>query len=802
MFPKSHTNKPKISVNFRLLSRCQGIVVLEYAVIAMIGLPMLLLLLDVANVLRVKTSLQESVKRTLRCLTPLEADCLDNTGETPIPLYEVEVQRATNRWPLPEYLYSVNTEGLFGTKHQFDNPIARVLDRVSYDRKEVEYLISEKKERLKVNLDYYLKTATLPYVDTGTYSATTLNPRFLYRKSLASNYPRETLDISNVIGTVRNLTQDGTPFNKLIGSISFTVPAVTQLPCFNSRSLDLVTTNHESNFKQECNLEQVPTVLYITGKFPVDPQAEGSRGRVKLDLRGKGLKINGQVSNFKEFNLGARAFTYDSKSITEANFVPRGAPLANISSINNFQEFKLYQNINLQAGETYTLDFYLQRTNEVATRTGWQGQKLKLFYGQQHRVREEHYCEQKNVLIQGSGANSIKTCQYLEVRNQSFPENYLYNTHIENYSEIRSLGCMGVEEQPLKCVGCTININLNNSCTKTAKVTKPCPSNFGTKLDPNTTSFSEAEKICPVGDPQKVPNTRQVYLERDLMLPNLTLNYEQQSCSDSLTPRAGDFPEAMRNYKKLTWKKGAVSVGKQIDTQGIKPSKFKLDNSKINCSAFQVKNKSYDFNKSTGTSIARSLSSSLLIGAHSELVTGCNWEDSVEDEARDKLKLTEFDFVDVDRELARYNYVNEKPGLSCYGYLPQKNIEVGALNLPEKMGPFTKDQIPSICQDEDINCEIKLVGFQGQGNNDFKWDESLAEKKGYEALKAAYAGAKNNCNRTDPNCFKMDINFDGRKFDVYASMELPLLSLLGKKQIKLNFRNQAVYQGALLFSGK
>ncbi len=797
MFPKITLNKQITELLTKLISESHGLVILEYAVVAMIGLPLLLLLLDVGNVLRVKTSLQESVKRTLRCLTPLEADCIQTANLTSVPLYEVKMQKATTRWPLPEYLYSLSTEKLLGTKYQFDNPIAQVLDRVSYYRKDVEYLVTEKKDRLKVNLDYYLKTASLPYIETGSDSKSTLSPRFLYRKSLEASYPREIIDLSNVIGTVKNLTQDGAPYNKFIGQSTFTVPSLGNLPCFKSRNIDSATDIQQVNFNHECSVTQVPTVLFITGKFPVDSLAQGSRGKVKINLKGRGLNINGQVTNFKQFNLGGRIFTYDSNNIVEANFVPRGAPTANVSSFNNYQEFELYQNIILQAGETYTLEFYLQRTNEEATRTGWQGNKLRLFYGQHQQVHEEHYCEDSNILIQGTSANPLKTCQYLEVGGQSVPRNILSRVTLENYFETRASGCVSSNTLPPNCPDCFVSINQTKSCAGSNPITKSCGINFGVKSNPNTTSFAEAEKVCAVNDPLKVANFKQVYSEKNIVLPAVSLSYEQQSCTDSPSPKVTDLPESVRKYQKVSWNKGVVSVGSQIETKGIKPSKFKLDNLAVNCPAFQVQNKNFDFNKSQAENIPRSLSSSLLVGAHSELETGCNWKESVGNEAERVLGLSELDYLDVERALAGYQYVDQKPGISCYGYLPQKDAVVGDLEVPEKLGQLTKDQIPSACQDPDINCEIKFVGFQGQGEEDFNWDQPLAISKGYEALKAAYGGAKINCEPLDPNCFKMDINFDGRTFDVYASMELPLLSLLGKRQIKLNFRNQGIYQGAL-----
>ena len=63
-------------------------------------------------------------------------------------------------------------------------------------------------------------------------------------------------------------------------------------------------------------------------------------------------------------------------------------------------------------------------------------------------------------------------------------------------------------------------------------------------------------------------------------------------------------------------------------------------------------------------------------------------------------------------------------------------------------------------------------------------------------MQAFFPQAKSDCTAGEKNCFTTDVDFDGEKFTVNASMKLPLITMLQSGEVDLSYSDNGYWEGA------
>ena len=737
------------------LSYQKGITLLEQAVVFMVGIPLVLGVLDVSNIVRVNSALQKGVKSTLRCLYPSDAECVSKQIPDYKPVYKIKKGINAPMWPINYYEYSGKASWLGLPRFKYSNPEITVLDKVHYEIPRFPAFYNEPIYDVDINLRYNLLAAKTPYLDT---SISALKPKFVFAKNYLKNYPAQIISINKIAGS-------NSKFNtiKPIGKAIFKVPDALDLPCYRSKNLD-TSSFHTPNFSSKCSLKEVPVIIHITGNFPADVNAEGSKGTVLLKLTGKDFKINNAPSSIY-YNLGGRAFTYDSSNSLEANFVPRGVPPGYYSHSHNYTEFTKYFSIKLKPGNTYTLHFFLKRLNQTAKKTRWQGGKLKIFYPQFSSRKEVVKCDNYSL------SDNIASCHKANAYNQNLPQNLLLDINkpkIRGYKKV-ALGCMlkGTE-------GISFNYS-DNTCTS-IQYSSNCPYNRGVNGNPDLNINSAIE--CPIKG--FAENLR--YTEKTLPLSKISFNYTKNNCNASDTPPRDLYPPEVKGYKKIRWTKKERLSPEYFYTLDVPPYKFQKENSEYYCSDISYHEEP----------IVDSEKTTLYSGSHPENLTTCEWEKTLKQES-EKLGFNKKAYFSLQRRYVGTEYSLLESGSECNSYLPQ-NILLDSTKISETL--YSASEMKEVCSNisENEKCDYEFAGFKKQDFKRVRFDKDLAIDKGYQTIRAAYPGASLECDSKNSNCLNLDYDFDGEKFKAAASIKVPMLSLLGRKAIELRYAAENTWE--------
>lgn len=779
----------------KYLKSKSGLVVLEYAALAVGVLPLIMLAVDAGHIFRTRTALQQSVQSTLRCLSPVDADCVAKANPQYEPVYKVSLKESDERWPVPQYQFAAEASWLGLPNYAYKNPEVTILNRVIYNRRFAPAFYNQSDYRVRADLNYSIQKTSSPFINTGINAITALNPEFQYQKSATVSYPSQKISLSAIGGTVREQRKNGEVFRKYIGSVSFKTPMVSKLPCYKSGQIDFYSTSHKANFNNDCDQPRIPVVLHITGHFPGDDLAEGSDGKVLLRLRGKDFSINGNESGNGTFNLGGRAFTYHDTQDIFANFVPRGGSLDNISHTHNYEEFIKYQNIQLSPDTEYTIDFYLQRTSSRAGRTGWRGRQLKIFYPLYQQEKVSLICAKENIVF----IDGKRSCKQISYQGHSFFSFDLKNQTEEMFFVKTPMGCFDTRTivAASNCPECEVWFDLNSQeCSQSVRIELPCPANYGVPGDPNTDPVSKgiAGIACPVKDPLQVTDAIPYYVEGKHILYGIGFEYTKSNCDTSDIPDKSSYPALVKNYYKLHWTEVRRIEDKPLYTDLITPQAYREKYPEYNCPEINIEGKGYNFNQYTVDQVPAEIQNSLLYGSYSILDTGCAWQEAVRNETREVLGLDPDTYILSKRNYTSLIYSDIQPPELCYNLLPQpisKDLSSGSdANFD---GVFKASALPAECNNPDYQCELELAGFERQGSDEINVDEQAAIQQGFNALQAAYPRAALNCETVD--CFNMDIDFNGEDFTVQADIKVPLLSLMGQKEVTLSYQADAHWEG-------
>ena len=88
------------------------------------------------------------------------------------------------------------------------------------------------------------------------------------------------------------------------------------------------------------------------------------------------------------------------------------------------------------------------------------------------------------------------------------------------------------------------------------------------------------------------------------------------------------------------------------------------------------------------------------------------------------------------------------------------------------------------------------MSYRKLGQDEDLIDSDVALARGYSAMQTFFPQAKSNCEAGENNCFTNDVNFDGEKFTVNASMKLPLMTMLRSGEVNLSYSDKGHWEGA------
>lgn len=124
----------------RTFNHLKGFSILEQAIAIPVIVFFALGAVDITNYFKAKSALQEGVKKTLRCLTPLDGECNVYTPPQTVPAYNIYTSSVTPTWP--DKIYDFN-----GTA-QWASAVEKVLIPEATILKDVTYPLKNILERL------------------------------------------------------------------------------------------------------------------------------------------------------------------------------------------------------------------------------------------------------------------------------------------------------------------------------------------------------------------------------------------------------------------------------------------------------------------------------------------------------------------------------------------------------------------------------------------------------------------------------------------------------------------------------
>lgn len=764
----------------------KGFVILENAASVLAVIMIVLSIADVTRIFQARNALELANTKTLRCLSPADADCVVNHTPQFQAIYDVNMNYKEERWPYTNYNFNGESSWLEQDVSLYSNPTARVLDNVSYKKRRVPATFQ------RVTYDGFRTTsnnmmiANKPYIVSNNRVGELLNPAFVYKESKRRDY-RDSQTIFNGADRGYNNTKGNL---KEISAVDFTTRNIDLTNCVKSNKIneDNPRGGHNPTTTSCGNL--IPIVIFAEGSFPANiANVSNSQGVVHMQLKGDGLQIIG-ASGGRKRNLGGRAFTYNPNDNLHGNFYPRGVGSDNVDDTRGNLEFSRYRKILVKPNTAYTLKFFLELTK--GKKTAWELNRIRVFYPKFEKYSVTEKCDEYHKNISKCIKDDISHTTTL--RSSASYSEKIINTEIVAHECKEDAIKVDINEIPCAsnqvCTPLDINLNDTKTCGHIPLVSKTeqCDQgNHGVVGNPNSESYFNAIKTCGVdlSNPLIDTTSKFVFTEKDISFNN-SFEYVRETCDMPVEAPESAYPSELKNYAKITWNKTVLNP-KSLYTE-IDVDEFKAENLEYAC----LHTKKMAFKHSDLEEEPDGFKQTLFYGYHSLVETGCNWEETLKSDAV-SLGAPEDAYFKANRvAMGEITYLPYDVGLSCYNKDPVTSF-FGAGNTVNG-GPYFQNEIPKECQDKDIKCDLTFVGYQKDSEEDFRVDDNLAVDKGYEAVRAMYPQA-NNCNEGGQNCFNMEVEFDGEEFNVNSSLDVPLFTLLGQKKITVPLSKSAYWEG-------
>ncbi len=741
-----------------------GFSLLEQAIV----LPAILLftvgVIDISRIMQARGAMQEAVEASLRCLYPVDGDCVLPQRAGSAALYDVERARPGEElWPLPWFEYSGEAGELVAPQIALSEPYADILGSVSYSRRVPAARIVRVLHPSAVDAHFYLKTSSLPYVVNGEDTNSALSPQFRYLERRGLTFPPAEVDFEyhlpggRRVDSISEISETTTSGGGIVaGYISFVIPPLEKdIPCYVSSSIDDPTAVQLPSFVQTCRKETTRITFHIAGTSGCENGAEGAVDLAILNQNRR--SATGWIS------LGGRQLSYSAPG----NFYARGA--LHYDDDLKQSEFTKYADIQVKRGVKVWLRFLVRSDN--GRKVGWTAQNIRVY------VPEHREVVLNGLRCQGSDISEIEACR-ANYANQQVPYAALENLRImrgEASGTVAHSQCKAAADLVLpdnsgdwrleKCQD-LLRPETSSCCSPLAD--RGCR-NVDFPSDASCGSRSARDCGLSKDDVKEVAgltcSPRRLAIE---LLPEGTgkvadgaLLYARDRCDKPEMPPADYLPDYLKIFPKLRWGKIAPAPRKAIQTGKLHPDEFVEEHSEYACGF--IRPRFYDVAQVVP---AERLAQSLFAGRHPLI---CDWQKRLAEELADYAFPGDA-YVKFDRRLAGESLEKQRPAAACYDKAPR--FQEGTFERVSG-GPFKESDLPAACFNGAWICRLtRLSDTAAPVRPEFDLD--LARQKGYSAFSAVAPWVRLGCGDQGGNCLEMSIEKreETKAFNVKATVSM------------------------------
>ena len=754
----------------------RGFTFLEQALAFPVIIGLLFAFYDTANFYKAKAAVHEANVKAMRCLTPIEGDCVQMSPQKTEAYYDAYLSNLLPQWSVPQYKFTGIGEWLSRPLYNYFDPTVRILNNATYQQRTlpVSRIINNTNPNVNALVTYYIMKANKPFANTGTGERTKLNPDFYYKENQIVEYPSIIKNkITNI--DVRVSKSEGL---KRVASLEFTLPALsTYYRCFRSERLNHPNGLHPADFNKACNMSEIPVVLHLTGLMPRTNNIYNSRGRMLMKLREKNgdpVSINmGQgFQQDSEFNLEGRILEQSSGDLG-GDLVPRGLGEGFYSDDRGYEEYSKYEGIKLSAGKTYVLSLWMEKTNEdtsTAQYLNWVGQNFAVYTAQYDVITLTDLPCSDYSLIPGTSeykCNSV-TINGVSFTGQQIATSKSSPTITKTYEPLGCFDLATVSNTYANTSQFLIDYNDNGkSCKNTKSITIKCPAdNIGVTSNPNTSdnSYKEALIACPISDPYIDTSNKVIFTEVDKVLTGLNFDYLIETCKTPLEPPESSLPSQYTRYKQRKDWNTKVLTDSAFYTGTIPVDEF-IQKNPDTYQCPQIKKVSREFNDEALKEL--DYSDTYFFGLHTKEVLGCDYNEIIKNDAV-KLGLNPAAYFKASEEFADQYFVKTEPVFACYEGVKTYYAEGEKKKI--EGGPFLANQLPIECYENGKGCTLEFAKYETTPSHS-SVDFINAYNRGFETIRVVHPQAVKPCE--DLKCAKIIDNGEDKNAEIPCPSDLP-----------------------------
>lgn len=743
---------PALVCSARAYGRSGGFSLIEQALVLPVLLLLILGALDINDALQSYTALKEGTRAALRCQYTVDGRCVSASVQPPSRLFNwydlqctshhvfnsVDHSATVSRLEYPTYTYSMS---------------ARILDQVHFSIPRVRYFQRQPFWAAQGDVAFALLAAEGPYLA----GSNPREPQIVFPQPQSHNrqYPRQPA-VSVFSDRIAS------PHNRRIVVAEFEVPpppASDNSGCFSARPFNHDPDGPEAplqpNFSQPCPQREIAhstrIAIHVKGIRNV---SSGSSGHLLLRTRR-------QLPDGSWEDPVERGGQSLSQGTGEANFYPRGVPVARMDPQIRYQEdtsppqirdeWRLPEatQIEVQYNQRYRVIVYMDSENGSGT-INWRSTGVDVYTPQWVPVQTLSFpCDQPLPAdMQGCSMNALQVPPTLPIFNvrQSVPEQKSYPQAAVALGDCQDRFNNGIPQPPpLPEPGFEIT---QSDCS--TQGSGPCPAiaeslpggnpNYGVS-DPvdaqgRITSSQAAEAICPASSLHSGA-TQPYWTEADQPLPDSlrTLIWAREDCLTGFS-----MPAAYQIYPKLLAPVLVSSVFAPLNfsySPEHSPQRLKEQDARFNCD--EIRLYQYQLDDSLPPQLEHDC---LFRGNHDDL--GSCSEDRLAADAAQFHGADSHNWIEThSRAVARITQP-QPPADICTPFHVNYHPEGRTLITPE---PLPEGLTPPGCQSPGRTCPCDAVfaGLSSPHSPGPQFDQAAAAQQGYEAVQAAMPRSRTDC---------------------------------------------------------